>query len=52
MISCCKTMSGGKCDDQNCGIATQGQFVRGDRTIVVVGDLLPKDVRKIAESVR
>ena len=52
MTSCCKTMGGGKCDDQNCGIATQGQVTRGDRTIVVVGDLLPKDVRKIAESVR
>lgn len=51
MTSCCKMM-GSKCDDQNCGIATQGQFVRGDRTIVVVGDLLPKDVRRIAESVR
>lgn len=51
MVSCCKT-DGGKCDDQNCGIATQGQVTRGDREIVVVGDLLPKEIRKIAESVR
>lgn len=46
--SCCKDM---KCDDQNCGIATLGQVKRGDKTVVVVGDLLPEDLRKIAESV-
>jgi len=52
MISCCKTMGGAACDDQNCGIATQGQVTRSGRTVVVVGDLTPSDVRKIAESVR
>lgn len=49
--SCCK-MSSGACDDQNCGIATLGQVTRGNKVIVVVGDLLPKEIRKIAESVR
>lgn len=50
---CCKSCNmGNKCDDQNCGIATMGQVKRADKTIVVVGDLLPEEINKIAESVR
>lgn len=50
--ACCKDCGMTKCDDQNCGIVTLGQVTRGDKTVVVVGDLLPKDLRKIAESVQ
>lgn len=50
-MTCCKDCKMAKCDDQNCGIATMGQVTRGDKTIVVVGDLLPKELNRIAESV-
>lgn len=52
MISCANCDMAGKCDDQNCGITTMGQVTRGNRTIVAIGDLLPEDLKKIAQSVR
>lgn len=59
MISCkadgCNmTVKGSRkgCAVGNCDMAKTGQIVASDRTIVVVGDLLPQDVRNIAESVR
>jgi negative regulator of sigma E activity len=51
-MACCKSCKMAKCDDQNCGAATMGEVTRGDKTIVVVGDLLPSDLNKIAESVK
>lgn len=51
----CKLNCGGSskgCTVANRDVAKTGQITRGDRTIVVVGDLLPEEIRKVAESVK
>jgi outer membrane lipoprotein-sorting protein len=50
MADCGKDGKG--CAVADCDIAKTGQVTRGDKTIVVVGDLLPNEVKKIAESVK
>ncbi len=40
-----------KCVGASCGMAMTGQVARRDKSIIVVGDLLPEDIRKIAQSV-
>lgn len=40
------------CAVANCDVAKTGVIARSDRTVVVVGDLLSQDVKRIAESVR
>ncbi|MCL4552358.1 MAG: hypothetical protein M1305_02215, partial [Candidatus Marsarchaeota archaeon] len=59
MISCkdgtCNKANCGNskgCAVSNCDVARTGLIAISDRTIVVVGDLLPEDVKRIAESVR
>jgi len=42
----------GGCAVENCDMAKIGQTTHSDRTVVVVGDLLSEDIKKIAESVR
>ena len=41
----------GGCDVGGCEIACTGSVVRKDKTVVVVGDLLPDEIKKIAKSV-
>ncbi|MHB9036409.1 MAG: sigma-E factor regulatory protein RseB domain-containing protein [Armatimonadota bacterium] len=40
------------CAVANCDVAKTGMITRNDRIIVVVGDMLPEDVKRIAESVK
>jgi negative regulator of sigma E activity len=52
---CCNSTNGGdesSCCVENCDMAKTCQMSRSDRTVVVVGDLLPEDVKKITESVK
>ncbi|MEN6581264.1 MAG: sigma-E factor regulatory protein RseB domain-containing protein [Armatimonadota bacterium] len=49
-ISC--NMDGGTCMMRESQIARLGQVRRDGKTVVVVADILPDEVRKIAESVR
>ena len=55
MISCtdCMLGDGGNsdCTDSTCGIAMTSHSTRRDKSVIVVGDVLPKDVKKITESV-
>lgn len=46
------TMDGGKCVMRESQIARLGQVQRDGKTVVVVADILPEQIRKIAESVR
>jgi negative regulator of sigma E activity len=58
-ITCCtdKSCSMANCGNDkgcavsDCNIARTGQITKEEKVIVVVGDLLPNDVKKIAESV-
>ena len=56
MGSCCAAcrMSGASrecCTVGGCEMAQAGSIRRGNKTVVVVGDLLPSQIKKIAESV-
>lgn len=58
-MTCCTT---GSCNMAGCGkdscaisdgdIAKTGHILRGNKIVVVVGDLLPNEIKKIAESVK
>ncbi len=56
MGSCCAAcrMSAGRCEGcavGGCEMGRAGSLRRGNKTVVVVGDLLPSEIKKIAESV-
>lgn len=46
-----KCSGSGGCAVSGCEMAKTGSITRKDKTVVVVGDLLPDEVKKIAESV-
>lgn len=52
-MGCCGSRDAkpGACKMQGCEMAGSGRIMRKDKMVVVVGDLLPDEIRKIAESV-